>query len=77
MSDYYASKDGVWGGKGAERLGLTVEVRALIAAMLCSFARVSAVLQLEVDDYYHKGARRRLRLGLESLFSRTCYHAAR
>jgi hypothetical protein len=27
-----------------------------------SFARVSAVLKLKVDDYYHNGARRRLRL---------------
>jgi integrase/recombinase XerD len=36
--------------------------RALIAAMLYSFARVSAVLKLKVDDYYHNGARRRLRL---------------
>jgi integrase/recombinase XerD len=35
---------------------------ALIAAMFYSFARVSAVLKLKVDDYYHKGARRRLRL---------------
>jgi hypothetical protein len=31
--------------------------------MLYSFARVSAVLKLKVDDYYHNGARRRLRLG--------------
>jgi integrase/recombinase XerD len=30
--------------------------------MLYSFARVSAVLKLKVDDYYHNGARRRLRL---------------
>jgi hypothetical protein len=29
--------------------------------MLYSFARVSAVLKLKVDDYYHSGARRRLR----------------
>ena len=36
--------------------------RALIAAMLYSFARVSAVLKLRFDDYYHNGARRRLRL---------------
>src|SRR5271166_3906235 len=36
--------------------------RALIAAMLYSFARVSAVLKLKVDEYYHNGARRRLRL---------------
>jgi integrase len=36
--------------------------RALIAAMLYTFARVSAVLKLKVDDYYHNGARRRLRL---------------
>jgi site-specific recombinase XerD len=37
--------------------------RALIAAMLYSFARVSAVLKLKVDDYYyHNGACRRLRL---------------
>jgi integrase len=36
--------------------------RALIAAMLYSFARVSAVLKLRVDDYYHNGTRRRLRL---------------
>jgi site-specific recombinase XerD len=36
--------------------------RALIAAMLYSFARVSAVLKLKVDDYYHNGARRWLRL---------------
>ena len=28
--------------------------------MLYSFARVSAVLKLKVDDYYHNGARRRL-----------------
>ena len=35
---------------------------ALIAAMFYSFARVSAVLKLKVDDYYHNGARRRLRL---------------
>jgi len=35
--------------------------RALIAAMLYSFARVSAVLKLRVEDYYHNGARRRLR----------------
>jgi site-specific recombinase XerD len=33
---------------------------ALIAAMFYSFARVSAVLKLKVDDYYHNGARRRL-----------------
>jgi integrase/recombinase XerD len=33
---------------------------ALIAAMFCSFARMSALLKLKVDDYY--GARRRLRL---------------
>jgi integrase/recombinase XerD len=33
---------------------------ALIAAMLYSFARVSAVLKLKVDDYYHNSARRRL-----------------
>jgi integrase/recombinase XerD len=31
--------------------------RALIAAMLYSFARVSAVLKLTVDDYFHNGAR--------------------
>jgi integrase len=31
---------------------------ALIAAMFYSFARVSAVLKLKVDDYYHNGARR-------------------
>ena len=30
--------------------------------MFYSFARVSAVLKLKVDDYYHNGARRRLRL---------------
>jgi site-specific recombinase XerD len=30
--------------------------------MFYSFARVSAVLKLKVDDYYHSGARRRLRL---------------
>jgi integrase/recombinase XerD len=30
--------------------------------MLYSFARVSAVLKLKCDDYYHNGARRRLRL---------------
>jgi hypothetical protein len=35
---------------------------ALIAAMFYSFARVSAVLKLKFDDYYHNGARRRLRL---------------
>jgi integrase/recombinase XerD len=35
---------------------------ALVAAMFYSFARVSAVLKLRVDDYYHNGARRRLRL---------------
>jgi site-specific recombinase XerC len=35
---------------------------ALIAAMFYSFARVSAVLKLRVDDYYHNGARRGLRL---------------
>ena len=35
---------------------------ALIAAMFYSFARVSAVLKLKVDDYYHNGARGRLRL---------------
>jgi hypothetical protein len=35
---------------------------ALIAAMFYSFARVSAVLKLKVDDYYHNGARRRLKL---------------
>src|ERR1700730_18545408 len=35
---------------------------ALIAAIFYSFARVSAVLKLKVDDYYHNGARRRLRL---------------
>ena len=35
---------------------------ALIATMFYSFARVSAVLKLKVDDYYHNGARRRLRL---------------
>ena len=35
---------------------------ALIAAMFYSFARVSAVLKLKVDDYYHNGVRRRLRL---------------
>jgi integrase/recombinase XerD len=35
---------------------------ALIAAMFYSFARVSAVLKLKVDDYYHNGARRILRL---------------
>ena len=35
---------------------------ALIAAMFYSFARVSAVLKLKIDDYYHNGARRRLRL---------------
>jgi hypothetical protein len=29
---------------------------ALIAAMFYSFARVSAVLKLKVDDYYHNGA---------------------
>jgi site-specific recombinase XerD len=34
---------------------------ALIAAMFYSYARVSAVLKLKVDDYYHNGARRRLR----------------
>jgi hypothetical protein len=32
---------------------------ALIAAMFYSFARVSAVLKLKVDDYYHNGARLR------------------
>jgi integrase/recombinase XerD len=36
--------------------------RAPIAAMLYSFARVNAVLILRVDDCYHNGARRRLRL---------------
>jgi site-specific recombinase XerD len=35
---------------------------ALIAAMFYSFARVSAVLKLKFDDYYHNGARWRLRL---------------
>jgi hypothetical protein len=30
--------------------------------MLYSFARVSAVLKPKVDDYYHNGARRRLKL---------------
>src|SRR6478672_8232603 len=30
--------------------------------MLYTFARVSAVLKLRVDDYYHNGARRRRRL---------------
>ena len=34
---------------------------ALIAAMFYSFARVSAVLKLNVDDYYHNGPRRRVR----------------
>jgi hypothetical protein len=37
--------------------------RSAGAAGLCySFARVSAVLKLKVGDYYHNGARRRLRL---------------
>jgi site-specific recombinase XerD len=36
--------------------------RALIATMLYSFARISAVLGLKVDDYYHNGPRRWLRL---------------
>jgi len=31
---------------------------ALIAAMLYTFARVSAVVKLEADDYYHNGANR-------------------
>jgi integrase/recombinase XerD len=35
---------------------------ALIAAMFYGFARVSAVLKLKVEDYYHNGARRGLRL---------------
>ena len=35
---------------------------ALIAAMFYGFARVSAILKLKVEDYYHNGARRRLRL---------------
>jgi site-specific recombinase XerC len=35
---------------------------ALIAAIFYSFAHISAVLKLKVDDYYHNGARRRLRL---------------
>jgi site-specific recombinase XerD len=35
---------------------------ALIAAMFYSFARVSAVLKLKVDDYFHNDARRRLTL---------------
>src|SRR5260370_13482578 len=35
---------------------------ALIAAMFYSFARVSGVLKLKADDYYHNGPRRRLRL---------------
>ena len=34
----------------------------LSPAMFYSFARVSAVLKLKVDDYYQNGARRRLRL---------------
>ena len=33
-----------------------------MAAMLYSFARVSAVLKVKLDDYYHNGARRWLRL---------------
>jgi site-specific recombinase XerD len=36
--------------------------RALIAAMLYSFARVSAILKLRFDDHYYNGARRWLRL---------------
>jgi hypothetical protein len=35
--------------------------RALIPAMLYSFARVSAVVKLKSDDYHHNGARRRPR----------------
>ena len=34
---------------------------ALIAAMFYSFARVSAVLKLKVDDYYHNAPRRLFR----------------
>jgi len=46
--------------------------RALIAAMLYSFAWVSAVLKLKVDDYYHNGARRRLRLHEKAAWSTRC-----
>jgi hypothetical protein len=36
---------------------------ALIAAMFCGFARVSAVLKLKVDDYYHNVTTPGLRFG--------------
>ena len=49
-------------GFNPEGFGFRIAGSALIAAMLYSFARVTAVLKLKVDDYYHNGARRRLRL---------------
>ena len=43
---------------------------ALIAAMFCSFARVSAVLKLKVDDYYHNGVCRALKHEHSTAFNR-------
>ena len=49
-------------GFNSQEFGVRLTDLALIAAMFYSFARVSAVLKLKVDDYYHNGARRMLRL---------------
>jgi hypothetical protein len=38
-SDYYAKEQGVWGGKGAERLGLKGEVTREDLGCLIHFAR--------------------------------------
>ncbi len=39
--------------------------RALLGVMIYSFARVSAIVSMDVDDYYQQGERRRLRLRVE------------
>jgi len=42
-SDYYAKQQGVWGGKGAERLGLKAKLRAR------SFSRSRPTRRLEPE----------------------------
>ena len=48
-------------GFNSQGFGVRGTGLALIASLFYSFARVSAVLKLNVDDYYHNGPRRRVR----------------
>src|SRR5262249_48003093 len=61
--DHRQDEHGAWVPVPAEQLPLSaLRDRALIGVMVYSFARISAVLGMDVEDYFQRGKRCWLRL---------------